>query len=228
GGIEVDVERAVLHPGQRIDPDVLQRHVVDVVGRHVAARTEPVDEGSGTFEPLPAAAEVESRDALIADRERVLTSLRRAAWRAAFLLLARQISTQGNCDTPAPPDGTTKARQNPFAVGDECVSRFDLGSSRQRFERPGSLIDGFCSRCHMPTNYIDNVPLQNVRVDALSGVEHGALDVNFNPTSHNGTGLAFATLDSQMRNTDSGKSGVVCMVCHSMAETRNTPYHNFG
>ena len=149
------------------------------------------------------------------------------AWRAAFLLLARQISTGGNCDTPSPPDGTTKARQNPFAVGDDCVSRFDLGTSRQRFERSGSLVDGFCSRCHMPTNYIDNVPLQNVSVDA-SGVEHGALDVNFNPTSHNGTGLAFATLDAQMRNTDSGKSGVVCMVCHSMAETRNTPYHNFG
>ncbi len=148
------------------------------------------------------------------------------AWRAAFLLQARQISTHGNCDTPAPPDGTTKARQNPFAVGGECMSRFDLGTGRQAMGHPGSLIDGFCSRCHMPTNYVDNVPLHNVTVDPVSGLEHGAVDVNFNPTSDNGTGLAFATLDAQIRNTDSGKSGVVCMVCHSLAETRNTPYHN--
>jgi hypothetical protein len=148
------------------------------------------------------------------------------AWRAAFLLSARQISTRGNCDTPIPPDGTAKARPNPFASGDECVTRFDLGIGEHTLARSGSLVDGLCSRCHMPTNYIDNVPLHNVTIDAPSGLEHGALDVNFNPTSDNGTGFAFATLESQYRNTDSGKSGVVCMVCHSLAETRNTPYHN--
>jgi len=79
------------------------------------------------------------------------------AWRAAFLLSARQISTSGNCDTPAPPDGTAKARHNPFAAIDECVSRFDLGTARQTLASPGSLVDGACSRCHMPTNYVDNV-----------------------------------------------------------------------
>jgi hypothetical protein len=150
------------------------------------------------------------------------------AWRAAFLLSAREMSTRGNCDTPAPPDGTVKARHNPFAEVDECVSRFDLGNGRQTLARQGSLVDGACSRCHMPTNYIDNVPLQNVTVDTRTGLEHGAVDVNFNPTSDNGTGLAFATLAAQVRNTSSGKSGVVCMVCHSLAETRNTPYHNKG
>jgi len=148
------------------------------------------------------------------------------AWRAAFLLSARQISTHGNCDTPNPPDGTAKARHNPFAGVDECVTRFDLGDGTQRLARGGSLVDGFCSRCHMPTNYVDNVPLHGVTVDAGTGIEHGALDVHFNPTSDNATGLAFATLDAQLRNTDSGKNGVVCMVCHSLAETRNTPYHN--
>jgi hypothetical protein len=148
------------------------------------------------------------------------------AWRAAFLLLARQLSTHGNCDTPAPPDGTAKSRLNPFAVGEGCESRFDLGTGRQAMDHPGSLVDGFCSRCHMPTNYVDNVPLHNVTIDPVSGLENGAVDVNFNPTSHNGTGLAFATLDAQFRNTDSGKSGVFCMVCHSLAQTRNTPYHN--
>ena len=35
------------------------------------------------------------------------------AWRAAFLLSARQISTHGNCDTPSPPDGTAKAQPQP-------------------------------------------------------------------------------------------------------------------
>ena len=80
----------------------------------------------------------------------------------------------------------------------------------------------------MPTNYVDNVPLHTIVRDASSGLEHAPLDVNFNPTSDNGTGLAFATVDSQWRNTDSGKAGVMCMVCHSLAETRNTPYHNYA
>ena len=148
------------------------------------------------------------------------------AWRAAFLLSARQISTHGNCDTPAPPDGTVRAMHNPFAAAGECVSHFNLGDAHQKLARSGSLVDGTCSRCHMPTNYVDNVPLQNVTVDAATGLEHGALDPNFNPTSDNKTGLAFATLDAQLRNTDSGKSGIICMVCHSVAETRNTPFHN--
>ena len=78
----------------------------------------------------------------------------------------------------------------------------------------------------MPTNYVDNVPLQNVTIDRPSGLEPGAVDVRFNPTSDNGTGLAFATLEPQWRNTDSGKSGVGCMICHSLADTRNTPFHN--
>jgi len=150
------------------------------------------------------------------------------AWRGAFLLSARQISTNGNCDTPAPPDGTKKAHHNPFAGLDECVSRFDIGDASHTVSRPGSLVDGACSRCHMPTNYVDNVPFRTIVKDGTTGIEHAPIDVNFNPTSDNGTGLAFATLDAQWRNTDSGKAGVVCMVCHSMAETRNTPYHNYA
>ncbi|HXI29506.1 MAG TPA: Ig-like domain-containing protein [Vicinamibacterales bacterium] len=148
------------------------------------------------------------------------------AWRAAFLLSARQMSTSGNCEVPAPPDGTARAQHNPFADAGSCASRFDLGDHRQLIARSGSLLDGTCSRCHMPTNYVDNVPIENVFRDAASGLEHGGLDVNFNPTSDNATGLAFATLDAQLRNTASGKSGVQCMVCHSLVDTRSTPYHN--
>jgi hypothetical protein len=150
------------------------------------------------------------------------------AWRAAFLLSARQMSAQGNCDTPLPPDGSARARHNPFADGEDCSSTFDLGSTHQTTARSGSLVDGMCSRCHMPTNYVDNVPLHTLGVDDVTGLEHGNLDINFNPTSDDGTGLAFATLAAQLRNTESGKSGVICMVCHSFAETRDTPFHNTG
>src|SRR5205814_3860429 len=93
--------------------------------------------------------------------------------------------------------------------------------------RPGSLLDAFCSRCHMPTNYVDNVPLRNVKHDAAKDNESGIVDPNFNPTSDNGTGVAFATLESQFRNTESGKAGIFCAVCHSYATTRDTPVHHF-
>src|SRR5262245_5195831 len=148
------------------------------------------------------------------------------AWRAAFLLSARQMSTSGDCEVPPPPDGTAKAHHNPFADATGCGSRFDLGDHRQLIARPGSLLDGTCSRCHMPTNYVDNVPIENVLRDGVNGLEHAGLDPDFNPTSDNATGLAFATLDAQLRNTTSGKSGVQCMVCHSLVSTRRTPYAN--
>jgi len=154
-------------------------------------------------------------------------SWRDPVWRAAFLLLARGASTYGECDTPTPPDGTAKAKHNPFAVPGACASEFDIGGQRVRLSRPGSLLDGFCSRCHMPTNYIDNVPLRTVTVDPKNGLERAPLDPNFNPTSDNGTGLAYATLDAQFRNTESGKAGIFCAVCHSYAATRDTPFHNF-
>ena len=148
-------------------------------------------------------------------------------WRGAFLLSARETSTFGDCDTPDPPDGTPRAHHNPFASPNTCESAFDLGTTHHRISRPGSLLDGFCSRCHMPANYVDNVPLQNVMIDLPSGAEHGQLDPDFNPTSDHGTGLAFATHEAQRRNTDAGKSGVSCVVCHSAVETRDTPFHNY-
>ena len=81
-------------------------------------------------------------------------------WRGAFLLAARQTATNGECSAPDPPDGTPRARHNPFADEKGCSSSFDVGDGRHRLARPGSLLDGFCSRCHMPSNYVDNVPLQ--------------------------------------------------------------------
>ena len=144
-------------------------------------------------------------------------------WRAAFLALARGTSLNGECDTPEPPDGTHKATHNPFANHGECSSTFDLGTGKYTVSRQGSLLDFFCSRCHMPTDYVDNIPLKNVKVDAKTHIESAVGDPHFNPTSDNGTGIAFATLEPQYRNTESGKSGVICAVCHTYVETRDTP-----
>ena len=154
-------------------------------------------------------------------------SWRDPVWRAAFLLLARAVSTNGECDTPTPPDGTPKATHNPFALAGQCASSFDIGTGKVTVSRPGSLLDAFCSRCHMPTNYVDNVPLRNVKLDATTGIETAIVDPKFNPTSDNGTGVAFATLESQFRNTETGKAGIFCAVCHSYATTRDTPFHNY-
>ncbi len=152
-------------------------------------------------------------------------SWRDPGWRAAFLLLSRAVSANGECDTPAPPDGTPKTTHNPFANSD-CSSTFDLGTQKYTVSRPGSLLDTFCSRCHMPTDYVDNFPLRNVRYDS-AGREIAPADTNFFPTSDNGTGIAYATVDAQFRNTESGKSGIICAVCHTYAETRDTPFHNY-
>src|SRR4051794_36032382 len=154
-------------------------------------------------------------------------SWRDPVWRSAFLLLARATSANGECDTPDPPDGTPKATHNPFAHAGECASTFDLGTGKYTVSRPGSLLDSFCSRCHMPTNYVDNVPLRNVTIDPTTGREEATVDPRFHPTSDDGTGLAFAPVDAQYRNTVTGKSGIFCAVCHTVASTRDTPFHNY-
>ncbi len=64
--------------------------------------------------------------------------------------------------------------------------------------------------------------------DRPSGLEHGRLAADFNPTSDAGTGIAFAPYERQFRNTESGKAGVFCAICHSIAATRDTPYHTLA
>src|SRR5262245_51066932 len=150
------------------------------------------------------------------------------AWRAAFLLVARMTSTAGDCDVPEPPDGSERARLNPFA-GDGCSSTFELAGGSHTTSRPGSLLDGFCSQCHMPTNYADNVttdlPEAGRRAPAAKPeAASGQLDPRFHPTSDAGTGIAFTAVEAQMRNTDSGERGIFCGVCHTVAATREMPY----
>jgi hypothetical protein len=154
-------------------------------------------------------------------------SWRDPAWRAAYLLLSRATSAHGECDTPQPPDGTPKESHNPFANKGECSSTFNIGTEKYTVSRPGSLLDFFCSRCHMPTDYTDNFHLKDVTIDPRTKLENAPGDPNFFPTSDNGTGIAFATLESQFRNTTSGKQGIICAVCHTYAETRDTPFHNY-
>jgi len=64
-------------------------------------------------------------------------SWRDPAWRAAYLLLSRATSANGECDTPNPPDGTPKAKHNPFAHENECASTFDIGTEKYTVSRPG-------------------------------------------------------------------------------------------
>jgi hypothetical protein len=154
-------------------------------------------------------------------------SWRDPGWRAAFLLASRQTSTAGSCEAPAPPDGTERAVVNPFAGGG-CASTFDTGAGTATTTRPGSLLDGFCTQCHMPANYADNVPLAAVTADPLSGQEHARLDPEYDPTSDNGTGLAFATLESHFRNTDAGKRGIFCAICHTYTDTREMPFTGYA
>ena len=86
-------------------------------------------------------------------------------WRAAFLALARATSANGECDTPAPPDGTAKAQHNPFANQESALRSSTSATGKYKVSRPGSLLDSFCSRCHMTTDYLDNVPLKIVTFD---------------------------------------------------------------
>lgn len=153
-------------------------------------------------------------------------SWRDPAWRAAFFLLARLTATDGNCDVPDPPDGTKRARLNPFANPD-CSSTFDIGQGAITTKGSGSLLDAFCSRCHMPANYIDAVKPSHVKRDKESGLEHGLVDSDFDPTSAGETPFAFATVEGRSKNTEAGKLGLTCSFCHTIAETRETPFHNY-
>ena len=58
-------------------------------------------------------------------------SWRDPVWRAAFLLLARAVSTNGECDTPAPPDGTRQGRRTTRSrCRAQCASAFDIGDEQ--------------------------------------------------------------------------------------------------
>jgi len=143
-------------------------------------------------------------------------SWRDPAWRGAFFLLGRATATDGNCDIPNPPDGTARNLLNPFANGD-CTSTFNLaGTTTHTTSGSGSLLDEFCSACHMPTNYIDNV------------APDGTVNPAYDPTSAAGTAHAYATVSANYANTEAGKRGIFCKVCHSMVESRHTPYHNYS
>ncbi|RJQ49048.1 MAG: hypothetical protein C4528_01440 [Gammaproteobacteria bacterium] len=179
-------------------------------------------------------------------------------WRGAFLLVARLTSTDGCKDVKdavtayggTAPDGTQAYdcttdpatgkvyRINPFANAND-TSTFNMGSSTATYSGSGSLMDDFCSRCHMPTNYVDATV--SVNLDSPSGQEHGAISPTFDPTA---TGAATATdpftghtvkesfgerLDgARAVNSNSGKAGIVCEVCHTAVGSRYTPYHIYN
>ena len=174
-------------------------------------------------------------------------------WRGAFLLVARLTSTDGCNDVTAAltngnaPDGTpgydcsTPARKiNPFANADG-TSTFNMGATTATYSGSGSLMDDFCSRCHMPTNYVDATV--SVSLDTPSGQEHGAISPTYDPTAINPAAVITTTdpfsgtltaesfgerLDgTRPVNSNSGKAGIVCEVCHTNVASRNTPYHYY-
>ena len=191
-------------------------------------------------------------------------------WRGAFLLVARLTSTDGCRDVKdaitafggRAPDGSqaydcttdpvTGKRHsiNPFANAND-TSTFNVvpgtatafpGVTAATYSGSGSLMDDFCSRCHMPTNYVDATI--NVSRDLPSGQEHGHISPTYDPTSVNAVapittrdpftgGLVresfAARLDGNRAvNSNSGKIGIVCEVCHTNVESRFTPYHNYA
>lgn len=129
-------------------------------------------------------------------------------------------------------------RINPFANAND-TSTFNMGASTATYTGSGSLMDDFCSRCHMPTNYVDATT--SVSSDSPSGMEHGHISPTFDPTA---TGTATAVdpftghtvkesfaerLDgTRAVNSNSGKAGIVCEVCHTMVGSRYTPYHYYN
>ncbi|MDO9372702.1 MAG: hypothetical protein Q7U07_08980, partial [Gammaproteobacteria bacterium] len=178
-------------------------------------------------------------------------------WRGAFLLVARLTSTDGCKDVKdavaqfagRAPDGTqaydcsTDAagkvhRINPFANAND-TSTFNMGASTATYSGSGSLMDDFCSRCHMPTNYVDATV--SVGPDSPSGQQHGAMSPTFDPTAPGTTTVidpfnGIASLESygtrsdggRAVNSNSGKAGIVCEVCHTAVGSRYTPYHGYN
>ncbi|MEO5702320.1 MAG: hypothetical protein ABIQ54_00260, partial [Gammaproteobacteria bacterium] len=174
------------------------------------------------------------------------------AWRGAFLLVSRLTSTDGCADiTPTLTGGNAKdgsigydcssatRKINPFANANG-TSTFNMGATTATYSGSGSLMDDFCSRCHMPTNYVDATV--SVANDLPSGMEHGAMSPTYDPTAASGAALAdpvaamgtgresFATRTDGTRpvNSNSGKIGIVCEVCHTNTASRYTPYHMYN
>ncbi|HET8759525.1 MAG TPA: hypothetical protein VFN94_00540, partial [Nitrospiria bacterium] len=117
-----------------------------------------------------------------------------------------------------------------------------MGTSNATYSGSGSLMDDFCSRCHMPSNYVDAVT--SVTNDAPSNQEHGRISPLYDPTS---LGASQATdpangqltlesfgertyVDGASRvvNSNTGKAGIFCEVCHTNVATRYTPYHLYN
>lgn len=166
------------------------------------------------------------------------------AWQAVFLLTARATATDGCGDVLENLNAQGRAIDGTEAYACNDLNPFALNGTSSRFKTgpdttvtttgSGSLFDDFCSRCHMPSNYVDAVPLAGVSIDDLgdgTNFEHAAVIPNFDPTSSNGTDRAFATVvnsaQSLYRNTDSGKRGIFCAVCHTNAESKRTPYSTY-
>ena len=157
-------------------------------------------------------------------------SWRDPVWRAAFLLLARGDVDQRRMRHAGAARRHGAATHNPFAAARRVrvvVRHRHAASSPSR--APGSLLDAFCSRCHMPTNYVDNVPLRNVKVDPRPAWSTARVDPKFNPTVGQRHRPRLRDRWTRSSATPSrARPASSASVCHSFAATRDTPFHNYA
>ena len=150
--------------------------------------------------------------------------------------VARRVPAGGASDVDrrrlrraAPPDGTARARLNPFA-SPESARRPSISATttdRCRARDRSSTASARAVTCRATTwttcRSTTSPPI------GPSGLEHARLAADFNPTSDAGTGIAFAHVRASSSATRSrGRAGVFCAICHSIAATRDTPYHTFA
>ncbi len=157
-------------------------------------------------------------------------------WRGAFLLVARATSTDGCADIPQTSAGLAADGSqgydcqpdpnnpgylrslNPFAKTFNS-SEFKLGGTQTKVTYgSGSLHDDFCSRCHMPTDYVDAAA---TTVTTENGLEHADISPTFDPTEIN---LANPTLTDPAYPT--GYPYAVANSAYS-ATPKNFPYESY-
>ena len=88
--VEVGIEPPVLGTRRHVDGHVLERHLVDVAGRHMAPRAHAVAERSAARQSVMLRADVEHARSGACHRERIVLRFRRAVGRLRHLAVPRR------------------------------------------------------------------------------------------------------------------------------------------
>ncbi len=115
-------------------------------------------------------------------------SWRDPGWRGAFLLIARLTVHGRQLRHPESAGRDARERGSTRSPTRDCTSTLQHRYDAHTTSGSGSLLDGFCSRATCRQTTSTTCRLANVTSDPPSGLEHGLVDPNFDPTSDNGTG----------------------------------------